>query len=54
MDKINEASLNIPNLSTQFPHIRIPVKQKKEITNPFTTDLSHQYNNQVLMKEEPQ
>ncbi|MBW0572012.1 hypothetical protein O181_111727 [Austropuccinia psidii MF-1] len=54
MDKINEANLNIPNLSTPFSHIKSPIKAKEEITNPFITDLSHQYNNQVLMKEAPQ
>ncbi|MBW0537066.1 hypothetical protein O181_076781 [Austropuccinia psidii MF-1] len=54
MDKINEANLNIPNLSTPFSHIRTPVKPKKETTNPFITGLSHQDNNKVLMKEAPQ
>ncbi|MBW0494341.1 hypothetical protein O181_034056 [Austropuccinia psidii MF-1] len=54
MDKINEASLNMPKLSTPFSHIRSPVKPKEEITNPFITDLSSQDNNQFLMKEEPQ
>ncbi|MBW0594042.1 hypothetical protein O181_133757 [Austropuccinia psidii MF-1] len=54
MDKINEASSNMPKLSTPFSHIRIPVKPKEEITNPLLTDLSHQYNNQVLIKEAPQ
>ncbi|MBW0588630.1 hypothetical protein O181_128345 [Austropuccinia psidii MF-1] len=54
MDKINEASLNMPKLSTPFSHIRSPVKPKEELTNPFITDLSHQHNNQVLMKEAPQ
>ncbi|MBW0516649.1 hypothetical protein O181_056364 [Austropuccinia psidii MF-1] len=49
MDKINESNLNIPNLTTTFSHIRIPIK-----ANPFITDLSHQDNNQVLMEEEPQ
>ncbi|MBW0545422.1 hypothetical protein O181_085137 [Austropuccinia psidii MF-1] len=33
---------------------RSHVKPKEEIKNPFITDLSHQYNNQVLMKEAPQ
>ncbi|MBW0535068.1 hypothetical protein O181_074783 [Austropuccinia psidii MF-1] len=51
MDKINEANLDMPNLSTQFSHIRSPVKEKEEITNPFITDLSHKENNQVLIKE---
>ncbi|MBW0577420.1 hypothetical protein O181_117135 [Austropuccinia psidii MF-1] len=54
MDKINEANLNIPNLSTPFSNIRRPVKPKEEITNPFITYLSHQVNKQVLMKEAPQ
>ncbi|MBW0556234.1 hypothetical protein O181_095949 [Austropuccinia psidii MF-1] len=54
MDKINEANLNMPNLSTQFSNIRSPVKLKEELTNPFIADLSHQDNNQVLMKEAPQ
>ncbi|MBW0540777.1 hypothetical protein O181_080492 [Austropuccinia psidii MF-1] len=44
----------MPKLSTPFSHIRIPFKPKEEITNPFITDLSHQDNNQVLMKEAPQ
>ncbi|MBW0525272.1 hypothetical protein O181_064987 [Austropuccinia psidii MF-1] len=51
MDKINEANSNIPKLSTPFSHIRSPVKPKEELTNTFITDLSHQDNNQVLMKE---
>ena len=54
MDKINEATSNMPMLSTPFSHIRSPVKPKEELTNPFITDLSHQDNNQVLMKEVPQ
>ncbi|MBW0547201.1 hypothetical protein O181_086916 [Austropuccinia psidii MF-1] len=54
MDKINETNLNIPKLSTPFSHIRSPFKPKEEITNPFITALSHQDNNQVLMKEAPQ
>ncbi|MBW0532030.1 hypothetical protein O181_071745 [Austropuccinia psidii MF-1] len=54
IDKINEANLNIPKLSTAFSHIRSPVKPKEEIENPFMKELSHQYNNQVLMKEAPQ
>ena len=29
MDKINEANLNMPNLSTPFSHIRSPVKPKE-------------------------
>ncbi|MBW0536792.1 hypothetical protein O181_076507 [Austropuccinia psidii MF-1] len=44
----------MPKLSTPFSHIRSPVKPKEEITNPFIIDLSHQENNQVLMKEVPQ
>ncbi|MBW0500203.1 hypothetical protein O181_039918 [Austropuccinia psidii MF-1] len=54
MDKISEANLNIPKLSTLFSHIRSPVRPKEEITNPFITDLSHQDNDQVLIKEKPQ
>ncbi|MBW0550137.1 hypothetical protein O181_089852 [Austropuccinia psidii MF-1] len=54
MDRIKEANLNMPKLSTPFCHIRSPVKLKEEIKNPFITDLSHQDNNQVLMKEAPQ
>ncbi|MBW0502140.1 hypothetical protein O181_041855 [Austropuccinia psidii MF-1] len=54
MDKINEANLNMPKLSTTFSHIRSPAKTKEEITNMVITDLSHQDNNQVLMKEAPQ
>ncbi|MBW0512576.1 hypothetical protein O181_052291 [Austropuccinia psidii MF-1] len=54
MDKMNEASLNMPKLSTPFSHIRSPVKPKEEITNTFITDLIHQDNNQVLMKKAPQ
>ncbi|MBW0503247.1 hypothetical protein O181_042962 [Austropuccinia psidii MF-1] len=53
LEKINEANLNIPKLSTPFLHIISPVKPKEEITNPFITDLSHQENNKVLMKEIP-
>ncbi|MBW0554786.1 hypothetical protein O181_094501 [Austropuccinia psidii MF-1] len=44
----------MPKLSTPFSHIRIPVEQKEEITNPFMTELSNKDNNQVLMKEAPQ
>ncbi|MBW0560565.1 hypothetical protein O181_100280 [Austropuccinia psidii MF-1] len=44
----------MPRLSTPFSHIRSPVKPNKELTNTFITDLSHQDNNQVLMKEAPQ
>ncbi|MBW0567583.1 hypothetical protein O181_107298 [Austropuccinia psidii MF-1] len=54
MDKINEDNSNMPKLSIPFSHIRSPVKPKEELTNPFITDLSHQDNNQVLMKEAPQ
>ncbi|MBW0573577.1 hypothetical protein O181_113292 [Austropuccinia psidii MF-1] len=44
----------MPKLSTPFSHIRSPVKPKEESTNTFIKDLSHQENNQVLIKEEPQ
>ncbi|MBW0574119.1 hypothetical protein O181_113834 [Austropuccinia psidii MF-1] len=54
MDKINEANLNIPKLSTPYSHIRSPLKAKEEITNPFITELSHKDNEQILMKEAPQ
>ncbi|MBW0543302.1 hypothetical protein O181_083017 [Austropuccinia psidii MF-1] len=54
MDKINEANLNMPKLSTPFSHIRIPVKPKEKSKNSFITSLSHQENNQVLIKEAPQ
>ncbi|MBW0561393.1 hypothetical protein O181_101108 [Austropuccinia psidii MF-1] len=54
MEKINEANLKMSRLSTPFSHIRSPVKPKEELKNPFITDLSHQENNQVLMKEAPQ
>ncbi|MBW0525971.1 hypothetical protein O181_065686 [Austropuccinia psidii MF-1] len=54
MDKINETNLNMQNSSTPFSPIRSPVKPKEEITNKFMTDLSHQENNQVLMKEATQ
>ncbi|MBW0585809.1 hypothetical protein O181_125524 [Austropuccinia psidii MF-1] len=54
MDKINEANLDMPMLPTLFSHIRIPVKPKEELENPLITDLSHQDNSQVLMKEAPQ
>ncbi|MBW0535189.1 hypothetical protein O181_074904 [Austropuccinia psidii MF-1] len=54
LDKINEANLNIPKLSTTFSHIRSPVKPKEAITNALITDLIHKDNNQVLMKEAPQ
>ncbi|MBW0581908.1 hypothetical protein O181_121623 [Austropuccinia psidii MF-1] len=53
-DKIDEANSNMPKLSTPFSHIRSPVKPKEELTNPFITYLTHQDNNQVLMKEAPQ
>ncbi|MBW0556611.1 hypothetical protein O181_096326 [Austropuccinia psidii MF-1] len=53
-DKIDEANLNMPKLSTTFSHIRSPFIPKEGITNPFITDLSHQDNNQALMKEAPQ
>ncbi|MBW0568955.1 hypothetical protein O181_108670 [Austropuccinia psidii MF-1] len=54
MDKSNEANQNMPKLSTPFSHMRSHVKPKEVIKNPFITDLSHQDNNQVLMKEETQ
>ncbi|MBW0500286.1 hypothetical protein O181_040001 [Austropuccinia psidii MF-1] len=54
MDKINEANLTMPKLSTPFSHIRSPFKPKEEMKNPFITDLSCQDNNQVLIKEAPQ
>ncbi|MBW0497745.1 hypothetical protein O181_037460 [Austropuccinia psidii MF-1] len=54
MDKINEASLYMPKLSTAFSHRRSPVKPKEEIKNPLIKDLSHRENDQVLMKEAPQ
>ncbi|MBW0562783.1 hypothetical protein O181_102498 [Austropuccinia psidii MF-1] len=54
VDKINEANSNMPELSTPFSHIRSPVKPKEELTNTFITDLCHQDNSQVLMKEAPQ
>ncbi|MBW0520416.1 hypothetical protein O181_060131 [Austropuccinia psidii MF-1] len=41
----------MPRLSTPFAHIRIPVKPKKELTNPFIMDLSHQDNSQISIKE---
>ncbi|MBW0527674.1 hypothetical protein O181_067389 [Austropuccinia psidii MF-1] len=44
----------MPKLSSPFSHIRALVKPKEEITTPFITDLSHQENNQVLMREAPQ
>ncbi|MBW0533348.1 hypothetical protein O181_073063 [Austropuccinia psidii MF-1] len=44
----------MPKLSTPCSHSGSPVKPKEEITNPFITELSHQDNNQVLMKEAPQ
>ncbi|MBW0572827.1 hypothetical protein O181_112542 [Austropuccinia psidii MF-1] len=53
MDKMNEANLNMPKLSTPFSHIRSPVKPEEEIKNTLMTDLSHQDNNQVLMEEAP-
>ncbi|MBW0583390.1 hypothetical protein O181_123105 [Austropuccinia psidii MF-1] len=54
MDTIDEANSNMPKLPTPFSHITSPVKPKEELTDPFITDLSHQHNNQVLMKEAPQ
>ncbi|MBW0523590.1 hypothetical protein O181_063305 [Austropuccinia psidii MF-1] len=44
----------MPKLSTPFSHIRSPAKPREEVTNPLITYLSHQDNNQVLIKEEPQ
>ncbi|MBW0461185.1 hypothetical protein O181_000900 [Austropuccinia psidii MF-1] len=43
----------MPKLSTPFSHIRSPFKPKEEVANPFITQLSHQDNNQVLIKEAP-
>ncbi|MBW0519752.1 hypothetical protein O181_059467 [Austropuccinia psidii MF-1] len=54
MDKINEANSNMPKLLTPFSDISSPVKPKEELTSPLITDLSHQENNKVLMKEAPQ
>ncbi|MBW0521668.1 hypothetical protein O181_061383 [Austropuccinia psidii MF-1] len=54
MDEINEANSNMPKSSNPFSHIRSPIKLKEEITNPFITDLSHQENRQVLIREAPQ
>ncbi|MBW0489377.1 hypothetical protein O181_029092, partial [Austropuccinia psidii MF-1] len=54
MDKIKEGKINMPKLSTPFSHLRSHVEPKKEIKNPFMTDLSHQDNNKVLMKEAPE
>ncbi|MBW0499934.1 hypothetical protein O181_039649 [Austropuccinia psidii MF-1] len=48
---MNEANLSIPKVSTPFSHIRCPFKPKEEMTNTLITDLSHQENNQLLMKE---
>ncbi|MBW0529712.1 hypothetical protein O181_069427 [Austropuccinia psidii MF-1] len=44
----------MPKLSAPFSHIRSPVKPKEEIKNPSISDLSHQGNKQILIKEEPQ
>ncbi|MBW0593202.1 hypothetical protein O181_132917 [Austropuccinia psidii MF-1] len=54
MDKINEANSNMPKSSTPFSHTRSRVKPKEELKNLFIKDLSHQDNNQVLIKEAPQ
>ncbi|MBW0558466.1 hypothetical protein O181_098181 [Austropuccinia psidii MF-1] len=54
MDKMNEASLDMPKLSTPFSCIRIAVEPKQEIKNPFITYLSQQENNRVLIGEAPQ
>ncbi|MBW0543067.1 hypothetical protein O181_082782 [Austropuccinia psidii MF-1] len=51
MDKMKEANLNMPKLSTPFYHMRSPVQPEEEIKNSFITDLSHKYKNQVLIKE---
>ncbi|MBW0581124.1 hypothetical protein O181_120839 [Austropuccinia psidii MF-1] len=44
----------MPELSIPFSHIRSLVNPKEELTNPLITDLSHQDNDQVIMKEEAQ
>ncbi|MBW0586561.1 hypothetical protein O181_126276 [Austropuccinia psidii MF-1] len=44
----------MPKLSTPFSHIKSLVQPKEEMKNSFIADLSHQGNNQVLMKEAPQ
>ncbi|MBW0526851.1 hypothetical protein O181_066566 [Austropuccinia psidii MF-1] len=44
----------MPELSNPSFHIRIPVEPNEKMTNTFIKDLSHQDNNKVLMKEEPQ
>ncbi|MBW0563706.1 hypothetical protein O181_103421 [Austropuccinia psidii MF-1] len=44
----------MPKLSIPFSHIRRPIQPKEELSNPFITDLDHQDNNQVLIKEAPQ
>ncbi|MBW0585644.1 hypothetical protein O181_125359, partial [Austropuccinia psidii MF-1] len=44
----------MPKLSTPFSHIRSLVKPKDETKNPFITALSHQDNDQVLIKKAPQ
>ncbi|MBW0493005.1 hypothetical protein O181_032720 [Austropuccinia psidii MF-1] len=44
----------MPKLSIPFSQNRSPVKPKEEITNPLITDLSHEDNNQISMKEAPQ
>ncbi|MBW0521704.1 hypothetical protein O181_061419 [Austropuccinia psidii MF-1] len=54
IDKLNEANLNMPNVSTTFSHKRSSVNSNKEITNPFKSELSHQQNNGILMKKAPQ
>ncbi|MBW0554116.1 hypothetical protein O181_093831 [Austropuccinia psidii MF-1] len=54
MDKINEAKLYIPKLSTPFSQIRSPFKAKEEIKNLFKTYLNHKGNKLVLRKEAPQ
>ncbi|MBW0472429.1 hypothetical protein O181_012144 [Austropuccinia psidii MF-1] len=54
MDTINKANFNIPKSSTPFSQIRSPLKTREEMKNPLIKDLSHQDNNQVLIKEAPQ
>ncbi|MBW0530577.1 hypothetical protein O181_070292 [Austropuccinia psidii MF-1] len=54
MDKLNEANLNMPKLSTPFSHIRSSFNPNEEITNPFKSELSHSDNNGVLLKTAPQ
>ncbi|MBW0583376.1 hypothetical protein O181_123091 [Austropuccinia psidii MF-1] len=53
MDEIDEANSNMEKLSTPFSYIRSYFKPKEQIKDTLITDLSHQDNNQVLMKEAP-